>query len=93
MYSENFNICEYKDIHAPTCSNHTHIHETHSIGLVFYTQTVNIMTFNFFVYVNIYPSHCVCKYLPKSLYTCNHYNYTLLLVYVNCIIYLCIIIF
>ena len=33
MYTENFNICEYKDIHVPTCSNHTHTHETHSIGL------------------------------------------------------------
>ena len=33
--------------------------ETHSIGLVFYTQTVNIMTFNFFVDVNIYPRHYI----------------------------------
>ena len=68
MYTENFNICEYKDIHVPTCSSHTHIHETHSIGLVFYTQTVNVMTFNFFVYVNIYPSHYIHVTIIITLY-------------------------
>ena len=45
MCTEKNSISENKDIHVhvPTCSNYTHIHETHSFGLVYYTQTVNMI--------------------------------------------------
>ena len=57
MCTEKNSISENKDIHVhvPTCSNYTHIHETHSFGLVYIVlysdceHDYDKMTFNFFV--------------------------------------------
>ena len=66
MYSEKNSISVNIKTHVQTIL--TYMKHTDSIGLVFYTQTVNIMTFNFFVYVNIYPSHYIHVTIIITLY-------------------------